>query len=205
MRSIRIGIAATEFRGEGMRIEGTFDVALPRAAVYGHLTDAGLMAECVPGCEQIEQISATGYRTRVTIGIGNIKASFNLVVEVTREQPPERVLSQTRGEEGSRASILSADNELVLLELDSATTRVTYASEVSVTGRLGKFALGVMKKKVESLGQEFADRLRTRIRERPPAEPQATSADGPQGDPLTAATSMPESEDPAPPVLQSGM
>lgn len=152
-----------------MRIEGTFDVALPREAVYRHLTDAGLMAECVPGCEQIEQTSPTGYRARVTIGMGSIKARFNLVVEVTREQPPERVLSQTRGEEGSRASMLSADNELMLIELDSATTRVTYASEVSVTGRLGKFALGVMKKKVEAMGREFADRLRDRIQARPAA------------------------------------
>ena len=153
-----------------MRIEGTFDVALPREAVYGYLTDAGLMAECVPGCEQIEQTSPTSYRTRVTIGMSSIKASFNLVVEVTREQPPERILSQTRGEEGSRASMLSADNELMLIELDSATTRVTYVSEVSITGRLGKFALGVMKKKVEALGREFADRLRDRIQERPAAD-----------------------------------
>ena len=159
-----------------MRIEGSFDVALPRQVVYGHLTDAGLMAECVPGCEQIEQTSPTSYRATVTIGMGSIKARFNLVIEVTRERPPERVLSQTRGEEGSRASMLSADNEVMLMELDSATTRVTYASEVSVTGRLGKFALGVMKKKVEALGQEFAGRLRDRIEARPGAgaDPVAT-------------------------------
>ena len=56
--------------------------------------------------------------------------------------------------------MLSADSELTLVELDPLTTRVSYASEVSVTGRLGKFALGVMKKKVEAMGQEFADRLR---------------------------------------------
>lgn len=143
-----------------MRIEGTFDIALPRAAVYCHLTDPGLMARCVPGCESIERISPTGYRACVTISVGGIKARFNLVVEVTREQPPDLVLSQTRGEEGSRASVLAADNELTLIEIDPLTTRVAYSSEVSVTGRLGRFALGVMKKKVEAMGREFADRLR---------------------------------------------
>ena len=146
-----------------MRIEGNFDVAASRDAVYRHITDPGLMARCVPGCESIEQVSPTGYRAKVTISVGGIKASFNLVVEVTREQPPGLVLSQTRGEEGSRASVLSADNELTLVELDPLTTRVSYASEVSVTGRLGKFALGVMKKKVGAMGMEFADRLREHI------------------------------------------
>jgi len=146
-----------------VRIEGNFDVAASRDAVYRHITDPGLMARCVPGCESIEQVSPTGYRAKVTISVGGIKASFNLVVEVTREQPPGLVLSQTRGEEGSRASVLSADNELTLVELDPLTTRVSYASEVSVTGRLGKFALGVMKKKVGAMGMEFADRLREHI------------------------------------------
>lgn len=150
-----------------MKIEGSFDIALPRAAVYGHLTDPGLMAACIPGCDQIDRISSTDYRARVTIGMGGIKASFNLVVEVTSEQPPERVLSQTRGEEGSRASMLAADNEVALEEIDAANTRVRYVSDVSVTGRLGKFALGVMKKKVESLGREFAERLRERIQIQP--------------------------------------
>ena len=151
-----------------MRIEGNFDIAASRDAVYRHITDPGLMARCVPGCESIEQISPTGYRARVTISIGGIKARFNLVVEVTREQPPDLVLSQTRGEEGSRASVLAADNELTLVEIDPGTTRVSYASEVSVTGRLGKFALGVMKKKVGAMGQEFADRLREFIQTQAP-------------------------------------
>lgn len=157
-----------------VRIEGNFDIAASRDAVYRHITDPGLMARCVPGCESIEQISPTGYRARVSISVGGIKARFNLVVEVTREQPPGLVLSQTRGEEGSRASMLTADNELKLVEVDPLTTRVSYASEVSVTGRLGKFALGVMKKKLGAMGQEFAGRLREFIQTQavPPLSPQ---------------------------------
>lgn len=182
-----------------MRIEGNFDVAASRDAVYRHITDPGLMARCVPGCESIEQVSPTGYRAKVTISVGGIKARFNLVVEVTREQPPGLVLSQTRGEEGSRASVLSADNELTLLELDPLTTRVVYASEVSVTGRLGKFALGVMKKKVGAMGMEFADRLREHIQARavsPQPSPEAAAvpqAPGEAESPATPSAMPPES------------
>ena len=146
-----------------MRIEGSFEVDAPRPAVFRYITDAGLMARCVPGCESIEAVSPTMYRAVVAIGIGMIQARFNLTVEITREDPPSEVLSRTRGEEGSRASMLSADNEVRLIEISAVLTRVEYVSEVSLTGRLGKFALGVMRKKVESLSVDFARNFRKEI------------------------------------------
>lgn len=145
-----------------MRIAGSFRVAAPRERVFAEITDPALMASCIPGCEAIEVISATTYRARILIEVGPIKARFHLVVEVTAQEPPTRVLSVTRGEEGSRASILSAKNELMLEAVD-AGTEVKYASEVSVTGRLGKFGLGMMQKKAESLGAKFAEAFRNKV------------------------------------------
>jgi carbon monoxide dehydrogenase subunit G len=40
---------------------------------------------------------------------------------------------------------------------------VRYSSEISVVGRLGKFGLGVMKKKAEGLGADFVKALRERL------------------------------------------
>ena len=146
-----------------MRVEGSFAVAAQRAEVWRTLTDPALMASCIPGCGEIEQLSPTSYRAVVVVAVGPIKANFNLIVEVTREEPPVRVVSVTRGEEGSRASMVKADNVLELAEAADGTTLVSYASEVSVTGRLGKFGLGVMKKKAETLGQQFAQSFRAKI------------------------------------------
>jgi hypothetical protein len=146
-----------------MRIEGTFTVAAPRERVFAEITNPALMAACIPGCEAIELVDAKTYRARVVVELGPIRARFNLVVEVTSEEAPARVLSVTRGEEGSRASVLSANSELVLAPVASGGTEVRYASDVSVTGRLGKFGLGMMKKKAESLGTKFAEAFRCKI------------------------------------------
>jgi len=40
---------------------------------------------------------------------------------------------------------------------------VFYASEAAVVGRLGKFGLGVMKKKAESLGRDFAQAFKQKV------------------------------------------
>jgi carbon monoxide dehydrogenase subunit G len=146
-----------------MRLEGSFVVAAPQAQVWTQITDAALMAGCIPGCEAIEVVDDKTYRARVKVEVGPIKARFNLLVEVTEEVAPSRVLSTTRGEEGTRASVVAAENELLLIAQDAATTEIRYVSEVSVTGRLGKFGLGVMKKKAQSLSEEFAANFRARV------------------------------------------
>lgn len=142
-----------------MIIDGEFEIESTREDLYRHIINAELMAGCIPGCESLEQISPNSYRARVTIGLGSIKAAFNLVVEITKENPPESVFSVTRGEEGGKASTVTANNEVYLVDLGNGVTKVRYVSDVSVTGRLGKFALGVMKKKAQSMGKEFADNL----------------------------------------------
>jgi hypothetical protein len=146
-----------------MRIEGTFTVAAPRERVFAEITNPALMASCIPGCEAIELVDPKTYRARILVEVGPIKARFNLVVEVTQEEPPARVLCVTRGEEGSRASMLNANSELSLAATGAAATEVKYVSDVSITGRLGKFGLGIMKKKAESLGAKFAERFRGKI------------------------------------------
>ena len=40
---------------------------------------------------------------------------------------------------------------------------VSYASEAAIVGRLGKFGLGVTKKKAESLGREFAAAFKQKV------------------------------------------
>ncbi len=146
-----------------MRIEDRFTVAAPRDLVWAAITDPAVVAPCVPGCQGVTLVSPTSYKAHVTVALGPIKANFNVEVELTAQTPPAELLSRTRGEEGSRASTLSAENVLRLTALGPAETEVFYSSEVSVVGRLGKFGLGVMKKKAESVGREFAAAFRTRV------------------------------------------
>ena len=146
-----------------MRVEGAFEVAVPRDTLYRQLLDAKLLAQCIPGCETLERVDEARYKAGVAIALAGIKARFDLIVELTEQEPPARIVCVTRGEEGTRASQLSAESRITLHQVTDAATRVEYVSEVNVTGRLGRFGLGVMKKKAQSMGDEFADALRARL------------------------------------------
>jgi len=146
-----------------MKIADSFVVQAPVEKTWAAITDPEIVIACLPGCENIETVSDTLYKANVGIKMGLISAKFALEVEVLEEEPPTRVVSVTRGEEGGRASNVQAENVLTLAPLDDGATKVLYESEVSVTGRLAKFGFGIMKKKAQSLAAEFASNLETRL------------------------------------------
>lgn len=146
-----------------MKIDGFFTIASSLPRVWDALLDPQIVGPCIPGCSAIEVISPTDYRATVTLEIGPIKASFKAAVTVTEIVPHVSVACITKGEEGSRASVLSANSVMTVKALADENTEIHYSSEVSVTGRLGKFGLGLMKKKAESVAAAFAHNLQQRL------------------------------------------
>ncbi len=146
-----------------MKIEGDFEVEAPRAEVWDKIRDPQVMGACIPGCESVEQVDETSYRAQVSVKVGPIKARFNLLVEVLDEQPEHTILSRTSGEEGTRASVVNSDNVVRLTDTDSGGTHVDYAADVSVTGRLGKFGLGIFRKKADQLAGQFVENFRAKL------------------------------------------
>ena len=145
-----------------MKIEETFRVAAPLDRVWRVITDPEQVGPCIPGCQEIEVTGPTTYRATVKMAIGPIKTTFNVDVELTEERPPNYAATVSRGEEGGKASTLTAKSELKLAGVDGNETEVTYSSEISLAGRLGKYGLGIMKKKAKTYGEEFAVAFRER-------------------------------------------
>ncbi len=162
-----------------MRIEGQFAVAAPPEALMRHLFDVRLVASCLPGCESLEPIDDNRYRAVVAVGLAGVNARFDLQVEVTHRGERE-IRAVTRGEEGGQASTLQAETTVTLQPAEGGTTQVAYASEVAITGRLGRFALGMMKKKAQSLGDEFAANLQQKLQEAEAVAPVAVPAPAPR-------------------------
>jgi len=146
-----------------MKIAESFTVPAAIDKVWAVITDPHKVAPCIPGCQGVEVTGPNTYKSRIRVGLGPISATFAVDIELTEQRPPTFLSAMTRGEEGGRLSSISAQSELKLEPNAEGGTSVAYSSEVSVVGRLGKFGLGIMKKKAKSLGDEFATALRKTI------------------------------------------
>lgn len=146
-----------------MKIEKQFRLNAPRDAVWAFITTPERVAACLPGCEAVEPLGDAKYRALIKVQMGPIKTDFHVEVEATEERPPEFAAYVTQGEEGGRASRLRATSTLTLAAAGAQQTDVTYSSDINIVGRLGKFGLGVMKKKADAMGDEFVAALRAQI------------------------------------------
>ena len=145
-----------------MHIADSFVVKAPREHVWRLIRDPAVLVPCIPGCKEISEVTPTLYKATVGFSVGPISASFNVEVEIVSEAAPREVLTRTRGEEGTRASTVNAESRLLLDATAGGETIVHYSSDVTVAGRLGKYGLGMMKKKAESLGRQFAGNFRAK-------------------------------------------
>jgi uncharacterized protein len=145
-----------------MRIDERFLIEAPIDAVWAFVRNPQTVAPCIPGCEAVDLISDKQYRSTIGVALGPIKARFNVVVEITEEIAPDRLVCVTKGEEGGKASMITATTEIKFAAQGSGT-EITCASEVSIVGRLGKFGLGIMKKRAAQLAAEFAAAVQQRM------------------------------------------
>ena len=146
-----------------MKIEETFSVNAPIDRAWRFIMNPDQVAPCIPGCGDVEILGEYKYRANVKLAVGPIKTNFNMTVEITEQQAPNFAATLTRGEEGGKASMVTANSELRLKPVNGEQTEVNYKSEVSIVGRLGKFGLGIMKKKAKAIGEEFAENFRARL------------------------------------------
>ncbi len=141
-----------------MLIKKTFEVEAPIDRVWGVVTDPKQVAQCVPGCENAEQVDDT-YRVTVLVKLGPIKTKFNLNIACVEQRPPEYARYESKGDEGKKSSRLKATSTLALSG-NGNNTSVTYESDFSLVGRLGKFGGGMMEKVADSIGNEFVSELK---------------------------------------------
>jgi len=146
-----------------MKIENTFNVAAPPDTVWRFINTPEEVAACVPGCEAVEQIDEGRYRARVKTKVGPIKTEFSVDINVIRQIAPEFAEYETNGTEGGKASRLKATSSLRLRSADGETTEISYSSEVTIVGRLGKFGAGMMQKVADKIGAATVENMRERL------------------------------------------
>ena len=152
-----------------MKIEGSFDLDVPVDEAWRYIRDPQFVASCLPGCESVKEITPNIYMATLAFSLRPLNMRFNLEVEILSETLNSEVQFRSRGEEGGRASTVSSENVLRLVPTADGRTSVFYSADVQVVGRLGRFGLGVMHKRVIAMGRDFAEEFGLRVKSAVPA------------------------------------
>jgi carbon-monoxide dehydrogenase small subunit len=163
---------AGEERKGMTRIEDSFTVSHPPAAVWRVLGDLETTANCLPGAELTEHDDRSA-KGRIRIKFGPMSAAFNGAATLDRDDAAQRALFRGAGTDTLSGSRARGDIAYQLAAEDGGrATRVQVTLDYSLVGPLAQFSRsGLVKDFAGRLIAEFGRNLSARI-----GSPQAAAA-----------------------------
>jgi uncharacterized protein len=143
-------------------VQFTMAMDLPGAPkdIWGVLTDVKRISECIPGCENVEEIDRlAAYKATVKQKIGPFKLEVPADIVVNSVIEPSQVGIRATGRDkitGTRLSVVLD----VTITPQGQGSKLNVGAQLEVQGRLATLGLSVIKRRAEQNFQEFETRLR---------------------------------------------
>ena len=159
-----------------MDMEGSQRIEAPRDVVWAALNDQEVLKQSIPGCQELEKLSATEFKAKVTLKIGPVKATFNGQVSLEDLDPPNGYRIVGEGQGG--AAGFAKGGAHVSLEPDGeAATILTYTAHADIGGKLAQLGSRLIDSTAKKLAGQFFERFGEVVAPPPPGAAEET-ADG---------------------------
>lgn len=194
-----------------MELTGAMLMAAPREKVWQALNDPNVLVHCIPGCEEVQQISATETHTRVLLKMGPVRARFVGKIFMSDIRPAEGCTLDFQGSGG--AAGFARGKSVVTLESEGSegeSTRLQYSANASVGGKLGQIGGRMIDASAKQMAEQFFSALQAQLAGAPtigagfPADTPVTAPpvpEQPAPQPASQAAPLPPSP-PSPPPYQ---
>jgi carbon monoxide dehydrogenase subunit G len=141
-----------------MKFTGEVTVKAPRAAVYEKIRDARFFASCVDGVRDLAEVGPDQYSALFETKVAYMKFSFKVTVAVTRAEPPREIEAAVEGTPLGIVGRMTAKSLTTLTEVGNET-RIDYAVDATLAGKLGSMGQPVLRSKAKDMEKQFAARL----------------------------------------------
>lgn len=138
-------------------------ISVERERLWTLLMDVPRVGRCVPGLEAIEAVDGHAYRGRLGVRIGPIRLVLDGTMAI-EEQERTAWRARMRADASDRrlGGGVRARMTLTLAPAEGGT-RLLIETDLAVLGKIGEFGQPVIRKKADSLLEEFARNLRSAI------------------------------------------
>ena len=136
-----------------MEMKGEYLIPASAEQVWAALNDPEVLKTSIPGCDEIEVVSPTEMKAKVTAKVGPVKAKFNGSVTLSDLVPPKSYTISGEGK-GGAAGFAKGTAKINLAEEDG-TTRLSYEVEATVGGKLAQVGQRLIDTTANKMAEEF--------------------------------------------------
>jgi carbon monoxide dehydrogenase subunit G len=144
-----------------MELTGAMLIAAPREKVWDALNDPNVLVHCIPGCEEVQQISPTETHTRVLLKMGPVRARFVGKILMSEIRPAEGCTLNFQG--SGAAAGFARGTSVVTLASEGDGTRLQYSATASVGGKLGQIGGRMIDASAKQMAEQFFSALQAQL------------------------------------------
>jgi carbon monoxide dehydrogenase subunit G len=140
-----------------MHFENKATIPVSRDSLWTVLMDMEQVARCLPGVEDVNAVDPDNYLGILKMRVGPIGLKLEGKVSVTeRNRDAWRAAMRAEGNERGVGGAVKATIAMQLNELAPSETEMLVTTDAQVMGKMGEFGQPVMRKKADSMMQEFS-------------------------------------------------
>lgn len=175
-----------------MDMTGDYVIKASRQAVWDALNDPDVLKQCIPGCEEIEKTSDTGFTAKVAAKVGPVKARFTGAVTLSDLDPPNGYRISGEGK-GGAAGFAKGGAEVKLTDAEDGGTTLSYVVDAQVGGKLAQIGSRLIDSTAKKMAGEFFQTFGAIVEagaadDLPPPAPETTPASTSSPTPQTQPT-----------------
>ncbi len=144
-----------------MEFSGTQTIGVPIEKVWTFLVDVRQVAACAPGFQSIEDVGEEHWKAVISVGVGPVKAKFNLDVTRPEMHEPDRMVVKGRGK--APGSAVELAGTMKLATVNENETNMDWDANVVVSGTLASIGGRLMSSTAEKLTEQFFSCLKSKL------------------------------------------
>ena len=135
-----------------MKLEGSYDVPVPRQRVWDAFLDPDVLKQAIPGCEKLEALGNDEFKATMKVGIAAVKGTFEGKVRLMDKNPPDSYRMAVEGSGGP--GFVRGETVITLSDIPGGT-KVSYTADVQVGGLIA----GVGQRMLGGVSKMMADQF----------------------------------------------
>lgn len=136
-----------------MELQGRITISAPCRTVWQALNDPDILRRCIPGCEEVKQISPEEMHARVLLRMGPVRARFVGKVTISDIRPLAGYTLHFEGSGGSAG--FARGSSVITLTAVGEATQLDYTAQASVAGKLGQIGGRLIDASARQLADQF--------------------------------------------------
>lgn len=139
-----------------MKISGSYALPLSQERAYQIMQDPKVLAQAIPGCEELEKTGENEYRMKMKMVLASLSGVFDGKVKITDQMPPSSFRLVVEG--SGRPGFVKGDGLLKLSAVDTGT-EVSYEGDAQVGGTIAAVGQRLLDGTAKIMIRRFFEKL----------------------------------------------